>query len=164
MRPQDVVILVKIASTGAESWVMKDLAWQLGISASEVSESLSRSVFAGLLSSDKKRVMRTALLEFLEHGLKYVFPEQPGTMVRGLATSHSAASALKDVQGLDPVVWEYANGEDRGHSLSPLHPKVPEACAKDPILHELLSLVEVLRTGRPTEKQLAIHELKMRLL
>lgn len=56
MRPHDVVILLKIASKGSNEWLMKDLAYEVKISASEVSESFNRSVYAGLLSADKKRL------------------------------------------------------------------------------------------------------------
>ena len=38
MRPQDVVILLKITAKGNNPWLMKDLSSELEISASEVSE------------------------------------------------------------------------------------------------------------------------------
>jgi hypothetical protein len=37
MRPHDIVVLLKIASKGKTSWLMKDLSYELGISASEIS-------------------------------------------------------------------------------------------------------------------------------
>ena len=40
IRPQDIVILVKILSFGQQSWLAKDLAISLFLSGSEVSESL----------------------------------------------------------------------------------------------------------------------------
>ena len=45
MRPQDIVILLKIATYGDNNWYMKDIANDLFISPSEVSESLNRSVY-----------------------------------------------------------------------------------------------------------------------
>lgn len=54
MRPHDIVVLLKIATKGINPWVMKDLSTELGISASEVSESLNLSAIAGLISKDKK--------------------------------------------------------------------------------------------------------------
>src|SRR5690606_36222741 len=74
MRPHDIVILLKIVAKGNHDWLMKDIANELFISNSEVSESLNRSVLAGLIASDKKRVMRQALVEFITSGLKYVYP------------------------------------------------------------------------------------------
>src|SRR5690606_1999898 len=90
MRPHDVVVLLKIAAKNGSDWYMKDLAYELGISASEVSESINRSVIARLIFEDKKRLMTSALLDFLKFGLPYVYPQQPGSLVRGLPTAHSA--------------------------------------------------------------------------
>lgn len=163
MRPHDVVILLKVASKGSTAWMMKDLANEVKISASEVSDSFSRSVYAGLLSSDKKQLMKSALLEFLEHGLKYVFPQQPGPIVRGIATAHSAPPLVHEIQSNETMVWPYAEGNVRGQTIEPLHPNVPTACLEDKNLYELLTLTDALRIGRKREKSLAIEELKKRI-
>ena len=75
MPPHDVVILLKIIAKGDAQWYMKDIANELQISNSEVSESLNRSVIAELLALNKKMVMRSALFEFLVFGIRYVYPE-----------------------------------------------------------------------------------------
>ena len=54
MRSQDIVVLLKIGTLGEEKWFVKELAFTLDISQSEISESLNRSQIAGLLSADKK--------------------------------------------------------------------------------------------------------------
>ena len=82
MRSQDIVVLLKIATLREKEWFIKDIAVDLGISQSEVSESLNRSKIASLLSTDKKRLMKNNLLDFLEHGLRYVFPTEPETLIR----------------------------------------------------------------------------------
>lgn len=41
IRPHDIAILLKIASKDQQNWYMKDLAYELGISASEISESIN---------------------------------------------------------------------------------------------------------------------------
>jgi Mn-dependent DtxR family transcriptional regulator len=69
MRPQDVVILLKIITKKDRPWQNKDLAGELFISPAEVSDSLSRSEVAGLIDASKKIVFRQSLMEFLEHGL-----------------------------------------------------------------------------------------------
>jgi hypothetical protein len=163
MRPQDVVILLKIAAKGHSSWMMKELSGELQISASEVSESITRSVYAGLLSTDKKRIMKSALLEFLEHGLCYVYPQHPGSLVRGLATAYSADPLAGEIQSSEPIVWPYAEGTMRGQAIEPLHPNVPIASLKDKRLYELLALTDALRVGRAREKKIAIAEIKKRL-
>lgn len=164
MRPQDVVILLKVISFNEEQWLMKDVAQALSISASEVTESLKRSAYSGLLSSDKEKVNRLAFVEFLQYGLPYTFPARPGTMVRGIPTAHSAAPLNKLVSSSTNYVWPYAKGELRGLSIEPLHANVPEAALKDPDLHSLLALVDAVRVGRQREKQIAIQELRKHLL
>lgn len=163
MRPHDVVVLMKIASKNHHPWMMKDLAQELGISASEVSESLNRSAFAGLISGDKKSIMKMALLEFLEFGFKHVYPQQPGALVRGIPTAYSALPLSNQIQSQEAVVWPYAEGTARGQAIEPLHPNVPKACLQDSALYELLALIDALRIGRVREKKLAMDELKLRL-
>ncbi len=163
MRPHDIVVLLKIAAKGKENWYMKDLAYELKISASEVSESINRSVIAGLIAQDKKRLMTLALLDFLEHGLKYVYPQQPGALVRGLPTAHSAPPLNHDIVSEEPYVWPYAEGKVRGQAIEPLHPNVPQACLLDKEFYELMALCDALRVGKAREKNIAMQELKSRL-
>lgn len=164
MRPHDIVILLKIGAKETQHWLMKDLAVELGISASEVSESINRSVQAGLLAKDKKRLMKAALLEFLQYGLPYVFPQQPGALVRGIPTAHSGPPLDKLIQSNELYVWPSAKGNARGQAIEPLYNSVVIAIQKDSKLYELLALVDALRVGRVREKQLAMEELKKRFL
>ncbi len=143
---------------------MKDLASELGISASEISESLHRSVHAGLITGDKKKIVVSSLIEFLQFGLRYVFPVHRGSVVRGMPTAYSAAPINEDIQGGDMVVWPFAEGTIRGQAITPLYPGVPKACLHDKSLYELLSLTDALRIGRSRERTLAVKELKKRLL
>jgi hypothetical protein len=163
MRPHDIVILLKIAANGDKPWLMKDLANELGISGSEVSESLHRSALAGLIASDKSQLMVSSLLDFLEHGLKYVYPQHPGALVRGVPTAWSAPPLSDELMSEEQVVWPYATGSVRGQAVSPLHPSVPLACERDPKLYELLALTDALRLGRARERTIAVTELKERL-
>jgi hypothetical protein len=163
MRPHDIVILIKIAAMGNSAWLMKDLSFELGISASEVSESLNRSAIAGLLFPDKKRLMKLALLDFLEFGLRYVYPQKPGALVRGIPTAHSAPPLNNVIVSQEPFVWPYGEGNIRGQAIEPLHPKVPEACLKDTGFYQLMALCDSLRVGKVREKNMAIEELKRRI-
>ncbi|GGG05683.1 MarR family transcriptional regulator [Pontibacter amylolyticus] len=164
MRPQDIAILLAIIAKGEEPWMMKDIAVELGISASEVSESLNRSYVAGLIDKPKRKVMRQALLEFLIHGLRYVFPQEPGAIVRGVPTAISTAPLDKLIMSNEKLVWPYAKGTVRGQSIEPLYPSVVEACVKNSELHELLALVDALRVGKVRERELAKVELEKRIL
>ncbi|MFN5428689.1 MAG: hypothetical protein ACK5BO_11690, partial [Bacteroidota bacterium] len=58
MRPQDIVILLKIITVDNIKWQYRDLASSLSISISEISESLSRSHLAGLVDESRRIVHR----------------------------------------------------------------------------------------------------------
>lgn len=165
IKPQDIAVLLKLVALGEKRWRHVDLAAALGLSQAEISFSLNRCRTVGFLDSTKKKVMKAALLEFLVHGLKYVFPARPGPVARGLPTAHSAAPlAGKIVARADDMhVWPYENGKTRGQSIDPLYGKAPQAAEKDRELYELLALVDAIRAGRAREQALAIKELEARL-
>lgn len=163
MRPHDVVILLKIIAIDNENWMMKDIANKLHISSSEVSESLNRSVWAGLMTNDKRRIFKSALLDFIIHGLKYVYPQKPGAMVRGIKTAHSAPPLSFEINSEQNYVWPYAEGNSRGFAIEPLHPNVPKACLEDHKLYELLALLDAIRIGNTREQNMAINELNNRI-
>ncbi|MFT5669185.1 MAG: hypothetical protein ACI9DK_003397 [Vicingaceae bacterium] len=162
LKPQDVLLLLKIISLEKSSWNQKPIAVAIGLSQSEVSEAVARAKFSGLLDPKGKSVMKLSFLEFLQFGLRYVFPQQPGPVVRGVPTSHSAAPLKDQIQSTEEYVWPYGKGKVRGHSILPLYPSAPEAALNDPKLHELLALVDALRVGRARERELAVVELKKR--
>jgi predicted transcriptional regulator len=163
MRPQDIAILLKIAALGSRKWLMKDIANELYISASEVSESLNRSVYAGLIAADKQQIMKMAFLDFLRYGLKYVYPQKVGAIVRGMPTAYSAAPLNELIQSENVLVLPYAKGEIKGMALEPLIPSLPQACQLDSNLYELVALTDALRIGKAREQELAYNELKKRL-
>lgn len=158
LRPQDVVVLLKlVASSRQRVWLGKELASELSLSASEVSESLARCRFSRLLAPDPgtHQLRARAVLEFILHGLPYVFAVHPGAQVRGVLTASSAAP-LNKTFGVEPAyVWPSAAGEAWGAAVEPLYPGVVEAVQKDARLYELLALVDSLRLGRPREQPLA---------
>jgi hypothetical protein len=164
MRPQDIVILLKIVALGEKPWQSKDLAWALHISASEVSDSLNRSSLAGLIDPLKKEVFRQSLMEFLEYGLHYVFPEQPGGMVNGIPTAHSHPFMRKHFGSEINYVWPDVEGNERGLKIEPLYPNVVKAVKEDDILYELLALIDVIRVGRTRERKIAVKELQKIIL
>ncbi len=163
IKPQDIVLLLKIVSENNPAWNQKPMAEALGLSQSEVSESVARSKYAGLLDPKGKAVMKLALMDFLQYGIRYVFPQKPGPVVRGVPTSHSAPPLKEKIQSTEDYVWPFGKGNVRGHSIVPLYPSVPESALKDEILYELLALVDALRVGRAREKEIAVVELKKRL-
>jgi hypothetical protein len=165
IKPQDIAILLKLVSLGDRKWRHIDLVASLGLSQTEISFSLNRCRTVGFLDSAKKKVMKVALLEFLVHGLKYVFPARPGPVSRGMPTAHSAAPLARSIVASadDNYVWAYDNGRVRGQSIAPLYDKAPLAAEKDKALYELLALVDAVRAGRAREQALAVRELEARL-
>lgn len=160
MRPQDIAILLKIICVGDKQWGLVYLSSKMHISISEISESLNRSQIANLVTHDKKRVNRQNLLEFLEHGVKYVFPQQPGSLVRGILTAHSHPFMNQEFISENKYVWAYNNGNDLGLMIEPLYAKQVEAIEEDAEFYKLLALVDVLRVGRVREIKFALNELK----
>jgi len=132
MRPHDVAILLKILALGQQDWMNKDLARDLFISPSEITESLFRSQFAGLINASRKKVFVSALEDFLVFGLKVVFPVQPGAMVKGLPTAHAAPVLKKYFSSEEIYVWPDANSKERGMMIEPLYPGTVEAAKKGP--------------------------------
>ena len=165
MRPQDVVILLKIISLEKSSvvWLANGLAQSLHISPSEVSESLGRSAESGLIDEKKRRVNRQSLLEFLLFGLKYVFPAKIGMEAKGIPTAHSHPF-MKEFGNGSVYVWPEMSGVVRGARVDPLYPNMVKAVREDEILYKLLSLVEVIRVGRARELIVAKDELKNMIL
>lgn len=159
MRPQDIAILLKIISKRNSSWQNKDLAGELFISQSEISDSLNRSLVAGLINGDKKKVHRKSLLEFVVHGLHYVFPVIPGSLVNGIYTAHSHPFMRKHFTSDVGYVWPEMRGEFRGLAIEPLYKDVVKAVKLDPDLYKMLALLDVIRVGKVREIKIAISEL-----
>ena len=106
LKPQDVVVLLKIIALGNNNWMNNQLARELGISQSEISCSLERCKIAKLIDNTKKFVSILALQDFMIHGLKYIFPSHPGAIVRGMPTAFSAEPIKSKIsQGQDSYVW-----------------------------------------------------------
>jgi hypothetical protein len=160
MRPQDIVILLKIISKANARWQNKDLAYELSISQSEISDSLNRSLVAGLLNDPKKTVHKKSLLEFIEHGLQYVFPAIPGGLVNGIYTAHSHPFMKAQFNTEFEYVWPEPRGAFRGFSIEPLYKDAVKAIMLDEKLYRMLALIDVIRVGRVRERVVAIAELK----
>ena len=164
MRPQDVVVLLKIIALSDKDWRNVDIAQAVKISPSEVSEALNRCVIAKLVNTKKRNVNRNALSEFLIHGIKYVFPVEPGAIVKGVATAHSATPVKEHFgETADVYVWPYVKGKQRGQAIEPLYKTIPFSVKDDPLFYELLAIVDTIRIGRAREVEIAVKELKKRL-
>lgn len=165
MRPQDVVILLKKISPAGYKMSGKELSLSLGISQSEVSESLVRSQVAGLLDPDKCRVNTLAFSEFLIYGLRYCFPVVFGGNVRGVPTAVSATPIKERVsKNMDVFVWPSSKGQSRGQSITPLYPSVPDSTILDKDFYALMVIADTLRCGKAREREIAIEVLNKYIL
>lgn len=164
MRPLDIVVLMKIIALNDEPWQYRDLSSTLRISISEISVSLNRSMVAGLVDREKKKVRRNALMEFIQYGLHYVFPQVPGPIANGIETAHSHPFYKQHFSSDLPYVWPAVDGNVRGQSIDPLHKGVIKAALEDEVLYKLLASIDILRVGKVREKNMAIKELKKHLL
>lgn len=157
LRPQDVVLLLKLVAQPHQTWLGKNLAQSLHMSASEVSEALARCRFSRLLAADPHAlvVQRHALLDFLFYGLPYAYAVQPGAPARGFATGASAPPLVQTFGPEPAYVWPGGVGTQWGVAIEPLYPQAPAAAQQDTQLYGLLALTDALRLGRPREVQLA---------
>lgn len=167
LKPQDVVLLLKLLPERQSPRSYNALAVELAMSPSEVYGAAKRALAAHLGVRHERRVipqMRN-LEEFLVHGIKYVFVPERGGLTRGMPTA-VAAPPLANVFGSSnepPPVWPDAEGEVRGESFSPLYRSVPSAARRDARLYELLALVDAIRGGRARERKIAVNKLHERL-
>ncbi len=157
-------MLAKLVSYGGGRPSIAQVAGDLALSPSQVHASLKRLERSRLIDPQTGRLLLKAVEEFLIHGAKYAFPAQRGEATRGIPTAHAAPPLKAQIaQGDFPPVWPDAEGEVRGMTLEPLHKAAPKAARKDPVLYELLALIDALRDGRVRERQLAEKELSARL-
>lgn len=164
MKPQDVVVLLKLMVEEGKPWTQISIAKALMMSQSEVSESLARSNYARLLYEKGRKVARQPFVDLLQYGIALLFPQQPGNMVRGIPTAHSALPLNDLIQSEEKYVWPYAKGNVRGHAIQPLYSSVLPIIEQDNALYEMLALVDALRVGKARERNLAMDLLKKKLL
>ncbi len=163
MKPQDIVVLAKLIAYDDPNYTQMELSLSLEMSQSEISSSLKRSTYAGLLINKGQDVERKLFFDFIQFGLPVIFPVHPGAIVRGTVTAHSAEPLSMEFLSDEKYVWPYAKGRDRGQSITPLYPTVPKAVIIDHNLHELLALLDAVRVGRAREKNRALEILEARI-
>jgi hypothetical protein len=167
LKPQDVVLALKLTAQGSNAWTQPELARSLYISASEVNHGLQRLAACHLFNVRERRVIRASLLEFLVSGLRFVFPTELGFLGVGMPTAFSVGPLAKKLRlgAEDSVVWTAKGkaGGVHGRVIEPLYRTVPLAAAEDPLLYEYLALADTLRVGRARERALARDELAKRL-
>lgn len=169
LKPQDLLVLLKVAAHPPQRWTYAALGEALAMSASETHASVKRAVASGLAVAPGRgewSPVRPSLLEFMLHGVRYIWPTTPGPVKRGVPTAFGVeplASMLTAAQSEAPV-WAHPTGSAKGPTLSPLYRTAPQAALADPALHRLLALLDALRTGRARERLLAAKLMETELM
>ena len=162
MKAQDILVVLKLLSRliSSQSWSQRELADELGISVGEINASLKRNKKSGFLDAELMPV-KYAIKEFLLHGFKYCFPAEIGQPTRGIKTAHAAPFIADQFASQElPPVWPDPDGNERGIEFKPLYKSVPFAIKNDPQLYRFLVLLDILRSGRKREINLAQELLK----
>jgi hypothetical protein len=185
LKAQDVLVACKLYSLAenvrpASSWTYQGLSGELGISLSETYNALERCRLAQLVVTvrDKEVISKRHFYELLAVAVPRIFCAARGGLEVGLPTSVHAPSLRSRFEnygsgvasGVLPTVWSCEREDSpsglrvRGESISPIYPSVPEAAAKDPLLYELLALVDVVRIGDTRSRNAAVAILERKIL
>lgn len=168
MKPYDLIIALRLSLATEEerqrptSW----LAESLRLSTSRIHESLQRLHRVRIVDPSGNRVVSSSLLEFIEHGVRYVFPAELGPVTRGIATASSAPpldAMFATTADETRFVWPSGAGSVRGTSVTALHKLVPEIALRDPRMHELLALLDGARLDDQRVRREAITMLRTQL-
>lgn len=165
LKPQDVLVLLKLAVIREPMWTYAGLAGDLGLSVSEAHAAVKRLVVAQLVFADSRTVFHGNAVEFLVHGVRYAFPGGWGSQAVGLPTAYAAPPLNEHIlpgTALPPV-WASGLGATPGIALTPLYRSVPEAAHRDGELYELLTLVDSLRIGKARERMIAAQLIRERI-
>jgi hypothetical protein len=166
LRPQDVVVALKLVVLRGRWLPYAELGRQLKLSQFEAHAAVRRLLAAKLVADieGEIRPINATLKLFIYHGAPYAFPPVRGEMTIGFPTAYGMSPIKEKVLFADenPPVWPSAEGATRGMTLLPLYEKAPLAAREDPVLYELLALFDALRIGAAREREMAIAFLEER--
>jgi hypothetical protein len=95
-----------------------------------------------------------------------IFYATRGGIVSGVPTSRWAPAVARLAGPLPdsvPLVWP-GGGETRGESVSPVYPTAPGAALRDPVVYELLALVDLVRVGDAPDRRVAAELIERRVM
>lgn len=173
LKPRDVVVACKLFSyeeiPPKDGWTFASLADDVGISPSQSHSSVERCRQAQLLVTvrNKEIVSKRHFHELLSVAAPRIFFATRGSITVGMPTGIYAkplegfGEIRKDIL---PVVWTDSVGEIRGEGVVPIHPSVPEVAKRDPLVYELLALVDVIRIGDAPQRNKALALLERKIV
>lgn len=167
LKPQDLVVALKISLYRDGMPTFAELSRSLQISTSETHAAAQRAMHSRLLVMEDGhiRANKSTLLEFAIYGACYAFPISEGPVMRGMPTGASAPAMRKqfDHAGMMQLVWPYVGGTERGRSIIPLYAKAPVACEADSELYAILAALDSVRGGAAREREAAVNLIRQAL-
>lgn len=160
IKGQDILVLVSLMGDNA-GLAYAELGKRSRLSVSETHAAVKRLVECGLVKSDR-HLIKSNVMEFLAHGLKYAFPlKASGRLGKGMPTAYAAPVAESEFvsTGMVPV-WSGSGGNVYGQMFEPIYATAPEAAGQDAGMYDRLALVDMLRGGRLRERIFAERKLK----
>ncbi len=149
LKGEDIILLLKLASSPGRAWTVRDLEVATTIPKSSVQRALERLAETDLVGRDGRTARIAQTEEFLLHGLRYVFPARLGAVTRGVPAAWGAEPLAGEVAGPAEAapVWPHATGQARGPGLEPLHRTALNLRVTDPELAQAVVLVDGIRAG-----------------
>lgn len=158
LRPADVVVAVQLSLDPGLSYA--SLANRVELSTGEVHNAVKRLQKSRIVRPGSRDVSRRRLREFILHGVQYAFPPELGPETRGVPTAHAAPILAPEFGADAMVVWPFADGSERGQSLTPLYPAAPKLERSNMDLYTILTLIDTLRIGQTRERKRAGEHLE----
>lgn len=168
LKPQDLLVAVKIALTPQDAFTYGRLAAAVGLVPSRVHASVKFLTLARLVTGSSRDGLfanNARLVELIVHGVPFIFPALIGGASRGMATGISQLDAGSNlsISAESDYVWPDAAGVDRGNAISPIHSSVVTASRNDPAVHKMFSAIDALRIGAAREREMAVHFIRSKL-
>ena len=166
LKPQDIVIAIRLLTLPSAGWTFHALGESVGLGHNQAHLAYKRLLLCELANAESKRPVKTNLVEFLVHGIRYVFPPSWLEDARGLPTGASSPLLRGRLQSGVRIVWPAKNvkSSERGRGILPIHESVLVACRNDHKCYEILSVTEALRAGGAREREIAAEVLKELIL
>jgi len=171
LRPQDVLLACKLFAAGErrQDLAYSGLASDLGLSTGEVHNSVERCRQSQVLAASGFQVVKRDLVDLLTYAVPRIYYATRGGLGAGVLTGIYAPPLREEYVARSggpsrtAQVWPFSSSSEQGETLSPIYPTVPHACLKDPIVYELLALVDVMRVGSRTERGWASSDIERRI-
>ncbi|MDO4264424.1 MAG: hypothetical protein Q4C67_09525, partial [Deinococcus sp.] len=161
-----LLVALKLLQNDAPTHSLALLGKSLGLTQAQVQVAHEHLADARLLRPGTSTPVRAALVNVLVKGVPYFLPapQQGDQMVHGVATGCGVVPL--PCSETQPLVWPAEEGEAEGYALQPLCPEAVGAARRDPEMHRLLALVDLVRSHRSSlkERSLAAQRLEHAIL